>query len=281
MTAHPRLRDKLRDPIWQVAIGIVALLLTAVGIWLGWQALSSKGVAYEIVSQAPLVSSQETLAGKLQVSFDGKPVEDVSLVVLRVYNSGNEEIRKADYESPITFSFGQGADVLSAEVVSTQPAGIPASLTRQGNSVVLSPVLLNSNDIIELRAVVSRVQGNIVASCRIAGVSNCILVASSRPNYWINIILGVVLGTVISALLDRYRTGRKALKEVKVWEAFGKEQLERMRSWEAERAKRNAEIAGQLEKQDAELKAQLEKIEQAQIVLGQEATHSEPPLTTK
>lgn len=230
---------------WQGLGVLIAVLLTVGGLW--WQQ-SRKELSYEVVSQTPLVSSQETVLGRLQVSFDGKPVENVSIVVLWVYNSGNAEILKSDYESPIQFSFGQGADILSAEIVSTTPAGIPVSLSHQGGSVVLSPVLLNSKDRIELRTIVSRPRENIVVSCRIAGVSNCVLVDPRKQFSWITLIVSALIGAGIGELLDVLRRGRRAEKDLKKWQDWATEMIADSKDRETERKKQNAELKEMLKK---------------------------------
>lgn len=153
---------------WWQGIGVlVAILLTISGWW--WQQ-SRKELSYEVVSQTPLVSLEDPTSQQLQVLFNGKPVSDPNLIVLRVQNTGNVPIPTTDYEKPLTFRFGQAVEVLSAEITNMTPPNLSASVNISSNSVELSPVLLNSDDEILLKVLVASSDININAYARIIGV---------------------------------------------------------------------------------------------------------------
>jgi hypothetical protein len=151
-----------------IAIGVVSLLLGVVYFRANRQ---RKALAYNVVSNTPLLTLDEELDGQVSVSFEGEPVGDLHVVVLAVANTGNVPIEQDDYETPLSFEFsGAEACVLSAQVVKTRPPSLNVSVDSDRNAVTLQKALLNSQDLIHVKVLVTRFQGSISASARIAGV---------------------------------------------------------------------------------------------------------------
>lgn len=184
------MREKLRDPIWQF-VGIIVGM--AVAFLIFWLQQSRKELSYEIVSQTPLVSVQDEARSRLQISFDGKPVEDVTLIVLRLQNSGNVPITPADYIRPVTFNFGQSAAILSAEVTESVPSNIGASIKTVSDTVELAPVLMNGDDSMTLKVLLTRGDGTVSADARIVGVNQLLVRKTSTSSLAFYIISFFIL----------------------------------------------------------------------------------------
>lgn len=86
-----------------VVFGIVAVIVTFVIYRL--QQNRKEYLTYEIVSATPVVSVAKPYAGRIKVLWDDKPMSDVSLVVVRLTNTGNKEILAVDFEGPVTVTF--------------------------------------------------------------------------------------------------------------------------------------------------------------------------------
>jgi len=146
----------LRDPIWQfvgAAFGFAAIILSII---LYRTQRRRKALSFDIITfPTPLLSVDNEVKGKVQVLFDGKPVQDVYLVTLKFINSGDVPIVSADYVRPISLSFGESAQILTAEVVETDPVNLEASVKIEATRAVLEPVLLNGGDSITLKFLVS------------------------------------------------------------------------------------------------------------------------------
>jgi len=108
--------------------------------------------------------------GRLQVHLDDVPIEDPSLIVIRVTNGGNVSIRPKDFERPLSFAFGPTSEVLSAEITRRRPHNMTAALVFDGGRVTLAPLLLNGGDSVDIKCLVSRVT-IIDDDARIEGVS--------------------------------------------------------------------------------------------------------------
>ena len=165
-TANNQLMEILRDPVWQAA-GVVVALVT---IFLTQR--KRKAISYVIVTDTPLVSVRkgEELKEKLQLSFDGKPVENIHLVLIRIMNSGNVPITSEDYESPIRIVLGSNDRVLTAEIVSLDPENIDAQVSCEDSSVTLYVKLLNQHDEISIKMLAVRSSQDVNLIGRIVGV---------------------------------------------------------------------------------------------------------------
>ncbi|HEY0737704.1 MAG TPA: hypothetical protein VGD69_22490 [Herpetosiphonaceae bacterium] len=219
-TPAPTLQDKLRDPIWQSTTGLLALLLTVVSIWLAWTALNTKALNVEVISQTPLLTVQDEAAGRLQIAFDGKPVEDVTLSVIKVTNSGNAPILDTDFQRPLTLSFGETAEVLSAEVVEMIPPNIGASVKVVSNTAELNPILLNSGNTVTMKILLTRYNNNVTADARIVGVSQLYFQAK-KHNFFIQIIVGFIVTAPFAFIT--YRVSNHLLKPYQsqsLWKSF-------------------------------------------------------------
>lgn len=168
--------DFWRDPIWQsVGVGI-AILFGIISIFL-WRLdrqmqNKQKEITYTIVD-TPIASVSEAVKDKIELRFEGKVVEDVSLVTLAIVNTGNSAVRREDYEVPIKFELG-GRTYLTGEVVRMQPEDLikpedlKEVLTPQPDGVSVLPLLLNPLDSVGIKMLVAG-QGKIRGTARIVG----------------------------------------------------------------------------------------------------------------
>src|SRR3990172_5120414 len=156
--------------MWEFLGVALAALAIIVIIVLYLLQRNRKGLSYEVVSHTPLLSRTEEVGGKLQILFDGKTVQDVHLVEVRIINSGNTPILPADYERPISLKFGENAQILTADVAETAPDSIRASISVERQKVVITPLLLNAGDSIKLKVLVAQSGGEPIPDGRIAGV---------------------------------------------------------------------------------------------------------------
>ena len=209
----------LRDQVWQFVGAFFGLVAIIVSIVLYRTQRRRKALSYEIISRTSLLSIEDEIKGKLEIFFNGKPVQDVHLIVFKIINSGNVPIVSTDYERPLKLNFGE-AQVLTAEVAETNPNNLQVSVkieetpfvskgrlvtelqpvTVWGTTkVVLEPVLLNSEDSITFKFLVSRLD-EISVDGRIVGVKDIKATARQAQNLFQS-LGGVVAKLGIGALL--------------------------------------------------------------------------------
>lgn len=164
--------DILRDPVWQFIGVILAVVAIIISIALYRRQRRHKALSYEIISRIPLLGMEEEIKGNLQILFNGKPVQQVHLIVVKIINSGNMPIVFTDYERPISLSFGEKAQILTAEVAETNPDSLRAAAEIEGKKVVLTPILLNQEDSITLKMLVNEFSEQITVNGRVVGVKD-------------------------------------------------------------------------------------------------------------
>lgn len=163
--------ELLRDGLWQSIGVIVAIVAIIVSIIIYRRQTQRKALTWLVKSAYPLLTGTEELQGRLQVQVDGIAVNNIDLMFIEFSNSGNVPIERGDYDNPVTVGFEQPARIISVVVESEEPEGIGASLSITGeNSVTLSPLLLNPNDKITLKFILSSDTKKFGVSGRVVGV---------------------------------------------------------------------------------------------------------------
>ena len=184
--------DIFRDPMWQ----FVAVLLTAIAILVSislyLKQRRRKALSYSILSQTPLLSVKEEIKKELKILYNGKPVEQVHLIMVKIINSGNTPILSTDYERPISLNFGEKANVLTAAIVKMHPDSIQASFSVEGKNVVFTPTLLNAGDSFTLKMLITKL-GEVKVDGRIVGVKE---IQESKESPRNLLLLTALAGTV-------------------------------------------------------------------------------------
>ena len=156
-------------------------------------ARQKKQLIYEILATTPLLAVSkvvdEDTAGRLQVLFDAKPVQNVTLLTIRLSNTGNVEIKSEDYERPISIGFNKNTGILKTSVIDKNPPDLPIAIGRWSTGTVtplgrepkpdmilwhginIHPILLNSGDYFTLSILTSDFDRNLKVEGRIAGVT--------------------------------------------------------------------------------------------------------------
>lgn len=164
--------ELLRDPLWQF-VGAVLAVAALFASFLTYQLQRSRrGVTYEVISRTNLLTVREELEGKLQVLYEGEPAKSLTLIVLKVWNSGNQPILSADFERPISFCTGKASRLLTAAVTQLEPPELVADFAVSENILVVKPSLLNSGDAVTFKLLVRDAGSSLCPDARIVGVKS-------------------------------------------------------------------------------------------------------------
>jgi len=87
----------LRDPIWQFIGVIIALSALILSFWLYKKQTTKKELLWDITKCISLSSFNISEKVKSTIMFEKTLLEDVSLIYLKIWNSGNVEIRPEEY----------------------------------------------------------------------------------------------------------------------------------------------------------------------------------------
>lgn len=162
--------ELLRDSLWTFVGAALALLAILVSVWIYHAQKQRKRLAVETVARVPLLAIGKGGIEGLTITFQGKVLDEATVVVIRARNSGNVSILSSDFDVPLSFEFEDDAEVLNASVIFSEPENLPVTASVEGTRTILSPHLLNPGDAVTLRALVSKSKGKFRANGRIVGV---------------------------------------------------------------------------------------------------------------
>jgi hypothetical protein len=126
-----------------------------------------KRITCQVISNLSVLSIKEAkeVKGRVQVLFDNKPVGDVQLITLKVWNSGNVDIKLEDYydDNPIEMELGEEAQVLDVEILETRPESLFTNLKPllkfNAGNISIDPISLISKSYILLKVLITKFDG--------------------------------------------------------------------------------------------------------------------------
>lgn len=199
----------LKDPVWQfisVVVAVIALIATVI-IYLIDRPV--KRFQVQILSNSPLISVNTDISSQIQILYKDKPVQTLSLILLRFENVGNEPIRETDYSEPIRISLSPQSEVGEVTIQETRPAGIdlnPKVIT--ANQIEIAKVLLNPGDQAVVKVLALNNDGTLDVEARIAGISNVEILSALEGSAEANdsastknLIAILSLGSILVALI--------------------------------------------------------------------------------
>lgn len=166
-----------------------AFLLTLV---IYFKQRQKKALSYEIVASTPLLNVSEEVKNRLQIFYEGKIVQQLHLIILRIFNSGNVPIKSDEYEEPIKVCFN--ADPLSVEIIESDPNDVRASFSVEKDTIKINPMLLNKGDGIRVKALTSKPCTNPSITSHIVGVKRIERFAGMEQRYNYLIVIGLCAG---------------------------------------------------------------------------------------
>lgn len=157
-------------------IATVCAILVSILLWRLNQ--KNKSLSYEVLWRAPLLNVRGAARKKLEVFYEGKPVGEAELIILRIWNSGHIPVNAGEFLSPLSVKFNPTAEVIATGVTETMPGdleerlkGKPLIAGAENAMVQINPILLNPDDSITLQLVVRKAVGRIAVEGHVQGIS--------------------------------------------------------------------------------------------------------------
>ena len=149
---------------------IAAVVGIAISLVIYLKQRQRKDLSYSVITSTPLLTVGSEIAGRIQILFDSNPVRDVKLLVLRFANTGNVPITSKDYEHPIALNFEENVRILEAEISGKEPSDLPVSIVLEEKRVIIEPTLLNNDDSITLKMLLTGYNDTLIVTGRIVGI---------------------------------------------------------------------------------------------------------------
>lgn len=189
------------DPnFWQLVGIITAVLIMAITLYVQ---RSHKSLAFKVLTETSLISIGDELKGKLQVTLDGASVQNVHLVIVRIWNNGNVSIAKSDFEKPMLFSFPEQVNILSAKVIEKTPQSLEPTLALVSrNQFSIEPLLLNKQDSFTVKLLVADYLSKLSINARLNGVKDVKRVESIFASFRLKASIAILLMVVGIAIIS-------------------------------------------------------------------------------
>jgi len=166
---------------WQIIAAIVAILALIVAI-LAILTRKRKKFGYIQIEKISLVDIKKEGIERIEILFDGKKVDDVSLILFKIVNYGNTEITENDFKKPISINFGDNSKVLDIGVEEKKPDDLDLIIENKEKYAEIKPLLLNRKDYIVFTAYVNNFK-KLEIKTRITGVHKITDLTFSREIY--------------------------------------------------------------------------------------------------
>ncbi len=158
---------------WKFVLPLVATVAgVLVPVWLWQTDLSAKSVALRVISATELRPEGTAKLDGIQLSVDGRPIERPFISVIELESTGSRPIQSSDFEAPIEVLVKAPATLLKAQITRVTPVDLKPLLTVGSDKVVVSPLLLNPGDQVQVTILTSGPTPEFGARSRIAGVSS-------------------------------------------------------------------------------------------------------------
>lgn len=200
---------------------LVLLIMIIVGLTIehrtGWfSQRHKKELTYQIISEINLIKDPELdEAEEIKIFVKGLQVSAVSLLLLRIKNTGNQPIISTDYEEPIEISFHNY--ILSHKIENVVPedlkVNLPLKLESPGtvdpsySSFNIEPLLLNSGDTIDISVLIEgeaannlQIKGRIIGVKHIKEIPSGLLLKSISRGDILLVIIAMYLANLLNLL---------------------------------------------------------------------------------
>jgi hypothetical protein len=146
------LNDLWKNPIWNPLNVLVAVIIAVVGWYLIGKQREKRELSYIRLSDTSVVNVNKSFAEKVKITYLGVPTKTLQLVRLKIINTGNQPIKKEDYEEPITLvdhKINKDAKVTGFYIFDfpeKSPKDLNPEMTTYNKRHALKPLLLNPGD---------------------------------------------------------------------------------------------------------------------------------------
>lgn len=162
---------------WGAIGAFIAVVAIVVSVALYAMGRKRKRLAWCPEAKTSIVRKPKGAESRLGVTFDGNPVANADLVLLRLRNTGNQTIAATDFEDTLRLHFDaedakSTPRVLSVEPVKLSNPAMQVKTSIENGRVVVHPVMFNEGDSLQLRIIGENLaHSKIVVHGRISGIS--------------------------------------------------------------------------------------------------------------
>lgn len=156
---------------WKFLATLAAAIAgVVVPVWL-WQAdLSSKSLSITLATRVSLQPVEKESLQGIEISVDGRRIENPYLVVLEITNDGSKPILASDFESPLDIRLSSDTYFVRARITNKTPKDIDTDITTDKTKISIKPALLNPKDSVSITVVTAGVAPIFETRARVVGI---------------------------------------------------------------------------------------------------------------
>ncbi|GAB1822727.1 hypothetical protein [Herbidospora sp. RD11066] len=152
---------------WVTAIIAPAALAIA---YLTYRSQRGKSrLEYVVVNNTSVVP--RAVASRLDVTYNGKPIPDASVTVIRIVNTGDKPFSPENFNTELAVRALGAEEIVSASITSIRPPDLNPELSIERDRARIAPLLLNPGDMIEIQLLVAGLANRVILEGRIFGVT--------------------------------------------------------------------------------------------------------------
>lgn len=159
---------------WKFALtSLLAIIGVLVPVFI-WNAdFTAQSLTVRLFSSSALELPADSKIHDLQILVNGSKIESPHIYSLAIINSGSKPIPSASFETPLEVRTLNDSKLITAQMIGSEPADIPAKILIEDNKLKILPFLSNSQDQINI-TVVSSGPLDLAVQARIAGVRDVV-----------------------------------------------------------------------------------------------------------
>jgi hypothetical protein len=153
-------------------------IAVSIGLWILNQ--RSKHLTLAQLTNESLINVRGNARPRVSVKFDGQAVDNVSLVVLKLANTGGLPVVPGDFQTALSLRLNSDAMILSLDIVDSDPVDLIDRFKSQQSKelvvrtseheIAIQPVLLNPKDSLTIQMLIQDFHGIANTGCHIHGL---------------------------------------------------------------------------------------------------------------
>ncbi|WP_333003564.1 hypothetical protein [Vibrio coralliilyticus] len=153
---------------------LLACIFAGLQTFSSWRLFNEKLVQYDFINVSEtknMTGDMSELSISIQTSDGIKNLDSPLFFDLLIKNTGDVDLAKSDFDGDISFSFLGDVDIVKYQQVNQSHNSITISAEINGDTLSISPLLLNSDDFFVLRILLDGKPDKVVPSLRVLGMS--------------------------------------------------------------------------------------------------------------
>jgi len=138
---------------------IITIGLFVLGIWLT-KRRSQRAISYQFVKNVPIVTRNPAASPKLKSTYEGREVEKVRVIELKLRNCGAPSVDEKDFIEPLTITFSPNIEIFDVQISKRFPDTFKPEIEVGETSITVQPILMMPKEFLIVTITAAATQPN-------------------------------------------------------------------------------------------------------------------------